>query len=104
MLIFNELGLLNGEYVVITVEVIEAACREGDSRDEEACRAFQGIIDVGQYIPDSQAYKDFETSVYNRMPEMNYTMNAPNEVIVSHYYRKLCAKKSVSSTKRTMPH
>ena len=80
MLIFNELGLLNGEYVVVTIELIPATCQAGDSRDDEACKAYEGIIDVSQYIPDSQDYKDFTTSVYNRMPEMNYTMNAPNEV------------------------
>lgn len=79
MLIFSELGLLNGEYVVVALETLQASCEAGDSRDEEACRAFEGIIDVSQYIPDSQAYEDFTTSVYKRMPEMNYTMKAPNE-------------------------
>ena len=82
MLIFNELGLLNGEYVVVGLETLQASCLAGDGRDEEACRAFEGIINVSQYIPDSQAYDDFTTSVYNRMPEMNYSMNAPNEVSV----------------------
>ena len=79
MLIFNELGLLNGEYVVVALETLQASCKAGDSRDEEACKAFEGIIDVSQYIPDSQAYEDFTTSVYTRMPEMNYSMKAPNE-------------------------
>lgn len=82
MLIINELGLLNGEYVVVSSEILQESCRQGDSRDEEACRAYEGMIDVSQYIPDSQAYQDFTTSVYNRMPEMNYTMKAPNEVSV----------------------
>ena len=82
LLILSELGLLNGEYVVVTVEKLQASCLAGDGRDEEACRAFEGIINVSQYIPDSQAYDDFTTSVYNRMPEMNYSMNAPNEVSV----------------------
>ena len=82
LLILGELGLLNGEYVVVTVEKLQASCLAGDDRDEEACRAFEGIINVSQYIPDSQAYDDFTTSVYNRMPEMNYSMNAPNEVSV----------------------
>ena len=82
MLIFNELGLLNGEYVVVTVGVLHATCQVGDSRDEEACRAYEGILNACEYIPDSQAYRDFTTSVYNRMPEMNYTLNAPNEVCV----------------------
>ena len=80
MLIFNELGLLNGEYVIVAVETLYDSCQAGDARDDEACKAFEGIIDVSQYIPDSQDYTDFTTAVYNRMPEMNYSMNAPNEV------------------------
>lgn len=80
MLIFNELGLLNGEYVVVALETLQASCLADDDRDEEACKAFEGIIDVSQYIPDSQDYQDFTTSVYNRMPEMNYSMSAPNQV------------------------
>ncbi|KAL9957701.1 hypothetical protein ACROYT_G034630 [Oculina patagonica] len=90
MLIFNELGLLNGEYVVVALETLQASCQAAagseDGRDEEACKAFEGIIDVSQYIPDSQDYKDFTTSVYNRMPEMNYTMNAPNETNIYAAY------------------
>ena len=80
MLIFNELGLLNGEYVIVGLETLYDSCRAGDARDDEACKAFEGIIDVSQYIPDSQDYTDFKTAVYNRMPEMNYSMNAPTEV------------------------
>ena len=80
----SELGLLNGEYVVVSLETLQASCKADDSaqdgRDEEACKAFEGILDVSQYIPDSQDYEDFTTAVYNRMPEMNYTMSAPNQV------------------------
>lgn len=79
----HELGLLNGEYVVITLELLPTSCIAGDELDEVACKAFEGVIDVSQYIPDSQAYKDFETGVYNRMPEMGYNMSAPNMVSVS---------------------
>ena len=82
LLILGELGLLNGEYVVVGLETLQASCLAGDGRDEEACRAFEGIIDVSQYIPESQTYEDFTTSVYNRMPEMNYSIKAPNEVSV----------------------
>lgn len=94
MLIFNELGLLNGEYVVVALETLQASCQATasgqDGRDEEACKAFEGIIDVSQYIPDSQDYKDFTTGVYNRMPEMNYTMAAPNQVSVFIIGRLMC--------------
>lgn len=80
MLILSELGLLNGDYVVVSMETLYASCQAGDDRDDEACKAFEGIIDISQFIPDSQDYADFTTGVYNRMPEMNYTINAPNEV------------------------
>lgn len=94
MLIFNELGLLNGEYVVVALETLQASCQATasgqDGRDEEACKAFEGIIDVSQYIPDSQDYKDFTTGVYNRMPEMNYTMAAPNQVSAFIIGRLMC--------------
>lgn len=80
MLIIYDLGLLNGEYVFFTMEILLASCEAQDGRDVEACKAFEGILDVGQYIPDSQDYEDFKTAVYNRMPEMNYTMSFPNQV------------------------
>lgn len=83
ILALYELGLLNGEYVPITIEVLPTACIERDGLDELACKAFEGVIDVSQYVPESQAYKDFETGVYNRMPEMGFNMSAPNEVSVS---------------------
>ena len=80
VLIFNELGLLNGDYVIISAEILYESCQAGDERDDEACKAYEGMIDISQYIPDSQDYTDFITDVYNRMPELNYTMRAPNEV------------------------
>lgn len=93
MLAFNDLGLLNGEYVIVSIETLQASCKATasaqDGRDEEACRAFEGILDVSQYIPDSQEYEDFTTAVYNRMPEMNYTMAAPNQVRVFTVKRNL---------------
>ncbi|XP_022796077.1 atrial natriuretic peptide receptor 1-like [Stylophora pistillata] len=86
MLILSELGLLNGDYVVVSMETLYASCQAGDDRDDEACKAFEGIIDISQYIPDSQDYADFTTGVYNRMPEMNYTINAPNETNIYAAY------------------
>ena len=89
MLIFYDLGLLNGEYVVVTYEIDQSSCQAAgsaqDGRDVEACKAFEGVLEVSQYIPDSQDYEDFKMAVYNRMPEMNYTMSAPNEVGILNY-------------------
>ena len=90
MLIIYDLGLLNGEYVFFTMDILLASCKAQDGRDVEACKAFEGILDVGQYIPDSQDYEDFKTAVYNRMPEMNYTMSFPNQVstLNSVFYKR----------------
>ena len=87
MLAFHDLGLLNGDNVILSLEILpkdscKAPASAPDGRDEEACKAHEGILDVSQYIPDSQYYEDFKTAVYNRMPEMNYSMNAPNEVSI----------------------
>ena len=96
MLSLYDLGLLNGEYVVVTIETLPDSCKATastqDGRDAEACKAYEGVIEVSQYIPDSQEYEDFTFAVYNRMPEMNYTMNAPNEVSISitNYYFATC--------------
>lgn len=69
--------------MVVALELLPSSCIGKDELNELACKAFEGIIDVSQYIPDSQAYKDFEIGVYNRMPEMGYNMSAPNKVSVS---------------------
>ena len=90
MLILYDLGLLNGEYVFMTLEVLQESCKVGEGRDADACKAYEGILDIGQYIPDSQDYEDFKTAVYNRMPEMNYTLSFPNEVstLNSVFYKR----------------
>ena len=80
MLLMHDLGLLNGEYMAITLENLPGSCIENDGRDEDACNAYQGLLDISLYVPDSQEYEDFKISVYNRMPEMNYTMDSPNDV------------------------
>ena len=84
MLVFNDLGLLNGEYVMLSIETLQAACQATssaqDGRDVEACKAFEGLLDVSQYIPDSQEYEDFKTAVYNRLPEMNLVQDASSDV------------------------
>ncbi|XP_074628982.1 atrial natriuretic peptide receptor 1-like [Acropora palmata] len=79
MLLMHDLGLLNGEYAAVTLENLPGSCIENDGRDEDACNAYQGLLDISLYVPDSQEYEDFKTSVYNRMPEMNYTMDSPND-------------------------
>lgn len=80
MLLMHDLGLLNGEYVAVTLENLPGSCIENDDRDKEACNAYQGLLDISLYVPDSQEYEDFKTSVYNRMPEMNYTMDSRDNV------------------------
>ena len=95
VLIFNELGLLNGDYVIISAEILYESCQAGDERDEEACKAYEGMIDISQYIPDSQDYTDFTTDVYNRMPELNYTMRAPNEVSTTLTHLKCFLSKTL---------
>ena len=84
MLVFNDLGLLNGEYVALSIETLQAACQATpsaqDGRDVEACKAFEGLLDVSQYIPDSQEYEDFKTAVYNRLPELNLTQEETGDV------------------------
>ena len=84
MLVLNDLGLLNGEYVSLTIESLQAACQATpsaqDGRDVEACKAFEGLLDVSQYIPDSQEYEDFKAAVYNRLPELNLTQEETGDV------------------------
>ncbi|XP_068752048.1 atrial natriuretic peptide receptor 1-like [Montipora capricornis] len=79
MLVMNDLGLLNGDYVAVSLEIMPDSCKANDDRDEEACNAYEGLLDISLYVPDSEDYEAFKTTVYNRMPEMNYTMNSPDE-------------------------
>ena len=80
MLVMHDLGLLNGDYVAVALEIMPDSCKANDDRDEEACNAYEGLLDISLYVPDSEDYEAFKTTVYNRMPEMNYTMNSPDEV------------------------
>ena len=80
MLAMLDLGLLNGDYVAVALEIMPDTCKENDGRDEEACNAFEGLLDISLNVPDSEDFEAFKTTVYNRMPEMNITMNSPDEV------------------------
>ncbi|XP_048580890.1 atrial natriuretic peptide receptor 1 isoform X2 [Nematostella vectensis] len=86
MLNVHDLGMLSSKYAFFSFEVLPESCKGDDGRDAEACAAFEGLMDIGVYIPeDTPRYQSFENAVRNRMPEfagLGYKMPASAKVDV----------------------
>ena len=83
MLNLHDLEMITSQYAYITFEITPDSCKGDDGRDEDACKAFEGIMDISNYIPSTQDYKDFEEKVRQKMPQfagLGYHMRPDEEV------------------------
>lgn len=83
MLNLYDLGMITSQYAYFTFEITPDNCKGHDGRDEAACEAFEGIMDISNYIPSTQEYKAFEKKVRQKMPQfagLEYHMQPNDEV------------------------
>lgn len=84
MLNLYDLEMITQDYAYFTFAMAPHSCEGGkDGRDQDACKAFEGIMDISNYVPSSQKYKKFEESVRQKMPlfaGLDYEMPADEEV------------------------
>ena len=89
-------GMMNGVYAFYTLETLYSSCtdpKDTAERNEAACRAFEGVIDIRQYVPETAEYLYFKSEVRRRMPEMgNYEALAPNVSVSNQVVHKLLTK------------
>ena len=78
-----DLDMVSSSYVFFSIEMLASSCKGDNGRDADACRAFEGLLDIGQYIPSTQQYRQFQDKVRQRMPEfagLGHHMAATDEV------------------------
>ncbi|XP_044174474.1 atrial natriuretic peptide receptor 1-like [Acropora millepora] len=64
-----DLKMITQGYAYFTFAMTPHDCKGGnDGRDQDACKAFEGIMDISNYVPSDQKYKMFEESVRQKMP------------------------------------
>ena len=64
-----DLEMITQGYAYFTFAMTPHDCKGGnDGRDQDACKAFEGIMDISNYVPSNQKYKMFEESVRQKMP------------------------------------
>ena len=64
-----DLEMITQGYAYFTFAMTPHDCKGGnDGRDQDACKAFEGIMDISNYVPSDQKYKMFEESVRQKMP------------------------------------
>ncbi|KAJ7376461.1 hypothetical protein OS493_034449 [Desmophyllum pertusum] len=83
MLNLHDLEMITSQYAYFTFEIIPENCKGSDGRDEEACKAFEGVMDIANYIPATEEYRKFEEKVRQKMPEfagLGYHMQPNDEV------------------------
>ena len=88
MLNMYDVGMITSQYAYFTFEITPDNCKGDDGRDEAACEAFEGIMDISSYIPSTQEYKAFETKVRQKMPQfagLEYHMRPNDEVRLMLY-------------------
>lgn len=69
MLNLFDLGMITRQYAFFTFEVLPENCIGNDGRNKNACEAFEGLMDIGNYLPATNNYWTFENNVRKRMPE-----------------------------------
>ena len=73
MLAAKDSGMMNGIYAFYSIETLYSSCSEPSDTTEhnaESCQAWEGLIDVRQYVPETSEYKYFQSEVRRRMPEI----------------------------------
>ena len=91
MLNLHDLEMITSQYAYFTFEIIPENCKGSDGRDEEACKAFEGVMDIANYIPATEEYRKFEEKVRQKMPEfagLGYHMQ-PNDEVREELYSSL---------------
>ena len=92
MLNLHDLEMITSQYAYFTFEITPESCKGNDGRDEAACEAFEGIMDISNYIPSTPEYKAFEGKVRQKMPQfagLGYHMQPDDEV---RWYQHFLAK------------
>ena len=81
-----DLGMLNGDYAFLTVNLLPSAAignntwMGNDGRDVEAALAFRGIVSIHVREPTSDQWRDFKNEVKERMREDPFNIDlAENE-------------------------
>lgn len=97
MLAAHDLGMLDGTYVFLGIENIFDSCTANDGRDTEACKAFEGFININVFLPKDTAYNNFAQEVYQRAPEMGYNIASVDKVKVFFSSSKAKIKKNVTT-------
>jgi len=75
--------MITTQYAYFTFEITPENCKGSDGRDEDACEAFEGLMDIANYIPETQEYQRFEDKVRQKMPEfadLGYHMQPDDKV------------------------
>ena len=101
MLNLFDLGMITSQYAYFTFEITPDNCKGDDGRDKAACEAFEGIMDISNYIPSTQEYKAFEIKVRQKMPQfagLEYHMRPDDEV------RGILSNSSIGSDMRVQNH
>lgn len=83
MLNLYDLGMVTTGFAYFTFDITIDSCKGNDGRDKDACEAFEGIMDISNYIPATPEYKAFEKKVRQKMPlfaGLGYHMPPDEEV------------------------
>jgi len=83
MLNLYDLGMVTTGFAYFTFDITIDTCKGDDGRDKDACEAFEGIMDISNYIPATPKYKAFEKKVRQKMPlfaGLGYHMPPDEEV------------------------
>ena len=92
MLVAHDLGMLNGDYAFLTVNLLPSAAignntfMGNDGRDAEAALAFRGILSIYVREPTTELWRSFKEDVKDKMnaPPFQIQLDASEQVI---YYR-----------------
>nr|QNG40927.1 ANPR-like 4 [Placozoa sp. H4] len=91
MLNAKDLGLLNGKYAFIAVElnidshIGSQTWMGNDTRDQEALEAYNGMLNVHLKTPDSPTWKNFTTEIRRRVAAPPYNKPLPANEKVDTY-------------------
>lgn len=87
MLNAYDLGMISSEYAFFSAVTLPESCRSKDKagqlRDDDACRAFEGLKIIHMDSPNTAEYRAFKDDVRRRMPEFQsfgYQMKPSDEV------------------------
>ncbi|XP_065051020.1 atrial natriuretic peptide receptor 1-like [Rhopilema esculentum] len=72
MLAAHTLGLTTSGYAFFSYDLLLDSCNSTTASDEEnriACQAYEGLLDISLYVPETAEYKNFTAEVRRRMAE-----------------------------------